>query len=132
MKRIIIQKIIGYKHDPKLNPVELTPSDSWHGKEFRSQHKIRKQHASPKKGSVEKSHIGQGRSGLRRRRMDPINQTIISPSKLSQKILGETKDGNPGNACLHQAELTLCFSDQVLVLLCLPRSIKGKCLLGYA
>ena len=34
-----------------------------------------------------------------------------------------TKDGKTGNACFHQAELTLCFSDQVLVLLCLPRSI---------
>ena len=34
-----------------------------------------------------------------------------------------TKDGKTGNACFCQAELTLCFSDQVLVLLCLPRSI---------
>ena len=42
-----------------------------------------------------------------------------------------TKDGKSGNACFHQAELTLCFSDQVLVLLCLPRSIKGKCLLSW-
>ena len=43
-----------------------------------------------------------------------------------------TKDGKTGNACFHQAVLTLCFSDQVLVLLCLPRSIKGKHLLSYA
>ena len=35
-------------------------------------------------------------------------------------------------ACFHQAKLTLCFSDQVLVLLCLLRSIKGKHLLSYA
>ena len=34
------------------------------------------------------------------------------------------KDGKTGNACFHQAELTLCFSDHVLVLLCLLRSIK--------
>ena len=34
-----------------------------------------------------------------------------------------TKDGKTGNACFHRAELTLCFSDQVLVLLCFPRSI---------
>ena len=39
------------------------------------------------------------------------------------------KIGKTGNACFHRAELTLCFSDQVLVLLCLPRSIKGTCLL---
>ena len=50
-----------------------------------------KQHASAIKGSIEKPHIGQGRAGLRRRRSAPINQTIIPPSELSQKIPGETK-----------------------------------------
>ena len=35
--------------------------------------------------------MGQGTAGLRRRRSAPINQTIISPSELSQKIAGETK-----------------------------------------
>ena len=49
------------------------------------------QHANPITGSVEKPHIGQSRAGLRRRRLDPINQPIISPSELSQKIPGETK-----------------------------------------
>ena len=49
-----------------------------------------KQHAYPIKGSVEKPCIGQGRAGLRRR-PNPINQTIISPSELSQKIPGEPK-----------------------------------------
>ena len=53
--------------------------------------KSEKQHANPIKGSVEKPHIGQGRAGLRRRRSAPINQTIISPSELSQKLPGETK-----------------------------------------
>ena len=38
-----------------------------------------------------KPHIGQGRAGLRRKRYDPINQTINPPSELSQKIPGETK-----------------------------------------
>ena len=38
-----------------------------------------KQHANPIKGSIEKPCIGQGRAGLRRKRLDPINQTIISP-----------------------------------------------------
>ena len=50
-----------------------------------------KQHANPIKGSIEKPHIGQGRAGLRRRRSAPINQTIILPSELSQKIPSETK-----------------------------------------
>ena len=50
-----------------------------------------KQHANPIKGSVEKPCIGHGRAGLRRRRSAPINQTIISPSELLQKIPGETK-----------------------------------------
>ena len=38
-----------------------------------------------------KLHIGQGRAGLKRKQSDPINQTIISPSELSQKIPGNTK-----------------------------------------
>ena len=62
-----------------------------HGKEYRSQHKPEKQHANPLKGSVVKPHIGQGRTGLKRKRPDPINQTINPPSELSQKIPGETK-----------------------------------------
>ena len=53
--------------------------------------KPEKQHANPMKGSVEKPCIHQGRAGLRRRRSAPINQTIISPSELSQKIPGWTK-----------------------------------------
>ena len=43
------------------------------------------------KGSIEKPCIGQGRAGLKRKRPDPINQTINPPSELSQKISGETK-----------------------------------------
>ena len=52
--------------------------------------KPEKQHANPIKGSVEKPCGGQGRTGLRRS-LSPINQTIISPSALSQKIAGKTK-----------------------------------------
>ena len=40
---------------------------------------------------MEKPCIGAGRVGLRRRRPSPINQTIIPPSELPQKIPGETK-----------------------------------------
>ena len=50
-----------------------------------------KQHANPIKGSIEKPHTGQGRVGLRRRRSSPINQTIIPPAELSQKIPAESK-----------------------------------------
>ena len=50
-----------------------------------------KQHANPIKSSTEKPHIGQGRAGMKRRRPSPINQTIIQPSELSQKIPGATE-----------------------------------------
>ena len=50
-----------------------------------------KQHINPIKGNTENPCIGQGRAGLRRRRPPPINQTIIPPSELSQKIPGATK-----------------------------------------
>ena len=53
--------------------------------------KPEKQHDNPIKGNTEKPCIGQGRAGLKRKRPDPINQTIIPPSELSQKIPGETK-----------------------------------------
>ena len=47
--------------------------------------KPEKQHANnPIKGNIEKPHIGHGRAGLRRKRPDPINQTIISPSELTE------------------------------------------------
>ena len=61
------------------------------GKNLDPNIKPEKQHANPIKGSIEKPHIGQGRAGLKRKRPDPINQTINPPSELSQKIPGETK-----------------------------------------
>ena len=61
------------------------------GKNLDPSKKPEKQCANPITGSVEKPHICQGRGGLRRRRSASINQTIISPSELSQKIPGETK-----------------------------------------
>ena len=48
------------------------------------------QHANPIKGSVVKLDIGQGRTGLKRKRSYPINQTINPLSELSQKIPRET------------------------------------------
>ena len=53
--------------------------------------KLEKQHTNPIKGSAIKPHIGQGRTGLKRKRSDPINQTINPPSELSQKLPEETK-----------------------------------------
>ena len=60
-------------------------------KNLNSNIKPEKQHANPIKGSIVKPRIGQRRAGLKRKRSDPINQTINPPSELSQKIPGETK-----------------------------------------
>ena len=65
-----------------------------------------KQHANPIKGSIEKPHIGQGKAGLRRRRSAPINQTIIPPSELSQKIPGETKIESRKTNCVNSTDPT--------------------------
>ena len=46
-----------------------------------------KQHAIPKQGISEKTQVGQGRAGLRRRRPDHINQ----PSNVTQGIPGGSK-----------------------------------------
>ena len=58
------------------------------------------QHANPLRGSVVKSHIGQGRAGLKRKRSDPLNHTINQPSELSQKIPDKTdiETGNTNHA----------------------------------
>ena len=53
--------------------------------------KPEKQHANFIKGNVVKPHIGKGRAGLKRKRSDPNNQTINSPSELSQKIPSKAK-----------------------------------------
>ena len=52
------------------------------GKNLDPNIKPEKQHANSKQGSVERLHTGQGRAGLRRKRPDPINQTINQPSYL--------------------------------------------------
>ena len=63
-----------------------------------------KQHANPIKGSTEKPSIGRGRAALKRKRPDPINQTIIPPSALSQKIPGETKIETRKTNCIHSRD----------------------------
>ena len=61
------------------------------GKNLNPNLKPEKQYAIPKQGSMERLHIGQGRAGSRRKRPDPINQSINQPSNLSQKIPGRTE-----------------------------------------
>ena len=60
----------------------------------------------PNKEVQRKPCTGQGTAGLRRKRPDPINQSIKQPSNLSQKIPGrteiETRKTNP----VHSGDLT--------------------------
>ena len=69
------------------------------GKNLDPNLKPEKQHTIPKQGSKERPHIGQERAGSRRKRPDPLNQSINQPSNLSQKIPGnteiETRKTNP-------------------------------------
>ena len=81
------------------------------GKNLDPNIKPEKQHANPIKGSIEKPHIGQGRVGLKRKRLDPINQTIILPSKLSQKIPRETKIETRKANCIHSKDPIHCVSN---------------------
>ena len=53
------------------------------GKNLDPNIKPEKQHANPIKGSVVKPCINQGRAGSKRKRPDPINHVVNSPSKLS-------------------------------------------------
>ena len=66
------------------------------GKNLYPNIKPEKQHANPIKGNIEKPCIGQGRAEGKRKRPDPINQTINPPSELSQKIPGD-KNRNKKN-----------------------------------
>ena len=61
------------------------------GKNLGPNLKPEKQPAIPKQGSKERPCIGQGRVESRRKRPDPINQSINQPSILSQKIPGRTE-----------------------------------------
>ena len=61
------------------------------GKNLDPNIKPEKQHANPIKGSIVKPFLGQDRGGLKRKRADPINQTINPPLELSQKIPVGTK-----------------------------------------
>ena len=51
-------------------------------------------------------NTGQGRAGLRRKRPDPINQSIKQPSNLSQRIPGRTKIETRKTKLVHSEDLT--------------------------
>ena len=50
-----------------------------------------KQHTIPKQGKSERLVMGHRRAGSKRKKPDPINQTINQPSDLTQEIPGRTK-----------------------------------------
>ena len=50
-----------------------------------------KQHTIPKQGKSERLQMGQERAGSKRKKSDPINQTINQPSDVTQEIPGRTK-----------------------------------------
>ena len=53
--------------------------------------KPERQHTISKQRSMERLHAGKRRAGSRRKRPDPISQSINQPSNLSQKIPGRTE-----------------------------------------
>ena len=55
---------------------------------------------------MERPCIGQGRAGLRRKRPDPINQSINQASNLSQKIPGRTEIETGKTNHMHTKDLT--------------------------
>ena len=50
-----------------------------------------KQHTIPKQGKSERTQIGQGRTGSKRKKLDPINQAIKQLSEMSREIPGRTR-----------------------------------------
>ena len=61
------------------------------GKNLDPNLKPEKQHSISKQGNTERLCMGHGRARIRRKRPDPINQTINQPLNLSQKIPGRTE-----------------------------------------
>ena len=68
--------------------------------------KPEKQHAIPKQGSAERLCRGQGRAGLRRKRHEPIKQSIKQSSDLSQKIPRRTEIEKRKTNLAHSGDLT--------------------------
>ena len=55
---------------------------------------------------MERPHIGQGRAGSRRKRPDPINQSINQPFNMSQKIPGKIEIETRKTNHMHTKDLT--------------------------
>ena len=68
--------------------------------------KPERQHTLPKQGSLERSHVGQGRDGSKRKRPDPINHAINQASNLSQEISGRTKIETRKTNYMHSTDPT--------------------------
>ena len=76
------------------------------GKNLDPNLKLEKQHAITKHGSMERPCIGQGRAGSRRKRPNPINQSINKASNLSKKIPGRTEIETRKTNHVHTKDLT--------------------------
>ena len=70
--------------------------------------KPEKQHANPIRGSIEKPGIVQGRAGLKRKRPDPINQTINPPSELSKISWRDQNRNRKNKPTTYQRSNTFC------------------------
>ena len=68
--------------------------------------KPEKQHAMPQIGSMKRPCIGQGRAGSRRKRPEPINQSINKASNLSEKIPGRTEIETRKTNIVHSKDVT--------------------------
>ena len=86
-----------------------------------------KQHAMPKKGMTERSHISQGRAGLRRKHADHINQPSDVTRRISERskiATGKTNNPQHTNAiCDRGINNDKSFSPDVLLhldTLCTP------------
>ena len=82
--------LIQTRSQTKSSSIKL-PEVHGMGKNLDPNLKLEKQHAIPRHGSMERLHMGQERAGSRRKRPDPINQSINKASNLSQKIPGRTE-----------------------------------------
>ena len=73
--------------------------------------KPERQHTLPKQGNLERSCIGLGRAGSRRKRPDPINNAINQASTLSQEIPGRTKIETRKTNHVHSTDLTCSINN---------------------
>ena len=97
--------LIQTRSQAKSSSVKL-PEAHGVGKNLDPNIKIEKQHANSKQGSVERLCTCQERAGLRRKKPDPINQTINQSSNLSQKIPGRMKIETRKTNQAHSRDLT--------------------------